>query len=35
MLNPGELMGMRGPARLAIVQTDDRSVQSIDLGPGG
>jgi hypothetical protein len=35
MLNPGELMGMRGPSRLAIVQTDDRSVQSIDLGPGG
>jgi predicted phosphodiesterase len=35
LLNPGELMGLRGPSRLAIVHTDDRRVQSIDLGPAG
>lgn len=33
LLNPGELMGMRGPSRVALVQTGDRAVQSIDLGP--
>lgn len=33
LLNPGELMGMRGPSRVAVVQTEDRGVQSIDLGP--
>ncbi len=35
LLNPGELMGIRGPSRLAIVDTDDRSVEWIDLGPAG
>jgi uncharacterized protein len=35
LLNPGELMGMKGPSRMAIVETEGRSVQSIDLGPSG
>lgn len=35
LLNPGELMGMKGPSRLAIVETEGRSVQSIDLGSSG
>jgi putative phosphoesterase len=35
LLNPGELMGMKGPSRMAIVETEGLSVQTIDLGPAG
>ena len=35
LLNPGELMGMRGVSRLAVVETESRAVENIDLGPGG
>ena len=35
LLNPGELMGMKGPSRMSIVETEGRSVQSIDLGSAG
>lgn len=31
LLNPGELMGLRGPSTLALVETADRSVQSVTL----
>jgi putative phosphoesterase len=35
LLNPGELMGMKGPSCMAVVETDSRAVEGIDLGPGG
>lgn len=35
LLNPGELMGMKGNSRMAIVETDRRAVEEIDLGPSG
>jgi putative phosphoesterase len=35
LLNPGELMGMRGSSRLAVVDTKGREVEDIDLGPAG
>lgn len=31
LLNPGELLGLRGPSTLALVETADRSVQSVAL----
>jgi hypothetical protein len=35
LLNPGELMGMRGTSRLAVVECEARTVEAIDLGPSG
>ena len=35
LLNPGELMGMNGNSRMAIVETETRSVEEVDLGPSG
>ena len=33
LLNPGELMGLKGRSSLAVVETTTREVQKIDLGP--
>jgi putative phosphoesterase len=35
LINPGELMGMKGNSRMAVVETGSRAVEDIDLGPGG
>jgi hypothetical protein len=35
LLNPGELMGMKGNSRMAVVDTATRAVEDIDLGAGG
>jgi putative phosphoesterase len=35
LLNPGELMGMKGSSRMAVADTASRAVEEIDLGPAG
>lgn len=32
LLNPGELMGLKGPSTMAVVDSTTRAVESIDLG---